>query len=234
MKRCITCSFVKPFAEFYHKKSECKDCLKDRSLKRQLMTAYGITKEEKEEMVRMQGNRCALCGVKFSDSKEINVDHCHTNGGIRGILCRHCNVGLGHFKDSPKLLRRAIKYINDYIKTITTTPIPAGANLQGELYPELGSFSATWPGEDDDDPHHHCGTISREDLDHRTQASSRDSVGHGGKEMGTFEILESLQNFGIALSAATSPEPTRGHFLSELRKRGLVDGTEPELPKSGD
>jgi hypothetical protein len=198
------------------------------------MKKYGITKEEKENMVATQGGRCALCGLKFNSTRETHVDHCHNNGGIRGILCYHCNVGLGHFRDSPKLLRRAIKYINDYVKAITTTPVSEGPYRDSKGRTLHGSILATWAGEDDDNAHHHCGTISGEDIDHCAQASSGDSVGHGGQEVGTFKILESLQNFGIALSAATSPEPTRGHFLSELRERGLVDGTEPELPKPRD
>ena len=215
MKRCITCNFVKPFVEFYSEsksdklKNECKSCLKDRSLKRQLMTAYGITKEEKEEMVRMQGNRCALCGIKFLDTKEINVDHCHTNGGIRGILCRHCNVGLGHFKDSTKLLRRAIKYLQDYAQTITTPSVPAGHYPKSEEHTKHGTVLATGSGEDDDYPHHHCGTISREDLDHRTEESSGDGVAHRNKKVEPSRAFTRSQDNG-------EPEPE----ISRVEIRG--------------
>ena len=48
------------------------------------------------------------------------------------------------------------------------------------------AVSAPGTGEDDDNPHHHCGTISGEDLDHRAQAGGGDGVGHRGKEVGAF------------------------------------------------
>ena len=44
----------------------------------------------------------------------MHADHCHATGVIRGFLCRACNVGLGHFKDDPELMRRAAEYIERY------------------------------------------------------------------------------------------------------------------------
>ena len=87
-----------------------------------------------------------------------------------------------------------------------------------------------WIRKNTDSLNHHCGADAREDLDHRAQEGSGDGVGCGGKKMGTSELLKSLENFGIAISAAASPEPIRGHLLSELRKRGVVDGTTPDEP----
>jgi hypothetical protein len=42
----------------------------------------------------------------------VAVDHCHKSGQIRGLLCNACNKGLGLFKDSPIILEKAIKYLN--------------------------------------------------------------------------------------------------------------------------
>jgi hypothetical protein len=39
------------------------------------------------------------------------LDHCHTSLGVRGLLCRHCNSGLGMFRDRPDLMLRAIAYL---------------------------------------------------------------------------------------------------------------------------
>jgi hypothetical protein len=66
------------------------------------------------------------------------------------------------------------------IKKKSTASVPARHSGEGEIYPELGSFSATGFGEKCDDSHHHSGTIQRQDADHRAQASSGDSMGRGG------------------------------------------------------
>lgn len=50
---------------------------------------------------------CVICG----DSGPLVVDHDHASGNIRGMLCNHCNRGLGHFRDSPELLEFARMYL---------------------------------------------------------------------------------------------------------------------------
>lgn len=63
------------------------------------------------------GDSCNICGtpaqeVSMSNSRnKLVLDHCHRTGKIRGLLCGCCNVGLGHFKDNPKLLEIAIDYL---------------------------------------------------------------------------------------------------------------------------
>lgn len=74
----------------------------------------GMTLESYEKMFNEQQGRCAIClstdpGKK---RKHLVVDHCHKTGKIRGLLCVVCNVGLGHFKDSPSLLHTAMLYLN--------------------------------------------------------------------------------------------------------------------------
>lgn len=63
----------------------------------------GLTPEEIEAIRVRQDNKCAIC-----DSPNPNdLDNCHTSGKVRWLLCNHCNRGLGAFKDSPVLLRKA-------------------------------------------------------------------------------------------------------------------------------
>jgi hypothetical protein len=50
---------------------------------------------------------CVICG----DETKLVVDHDHTTGKIRGMLCNHCNRGLGHFRDDPTLLEFAAQYL---------------------------------------------------------------------------------------------------------------------------
>lgn len=70
---------------------------------RQLKRDYGITLEEREAM----GNTCAICGREENPS----VDHDHQTGQVRGILCRSCNLALGHFGDNTDRMLKAIKYL---------------------------------------------------------------------------------------------------------------------------
>ena len=73
-------------------------------------TQYGLTFDEVKEM-RARG--CAICGSLGHEGRwgNLHVDHDHTTGVVRGALCHHCNVGLGHFKNDPALLLRAANYL---------------------------------------------------------------------------------------------------------------------------
>lgn len=81
-----------------------------------IMREYGLTEVQYAQMWDSQGGCCAVCDCKLERSGRIcdnmaNVDHCHLTGQIRALLCSQCNKGLGHFKDSLDLLRRAVKYL---------------------------------------------------------------------------------------------------------------------------
>jgi hypothetical protein len=54
---------------------------------------------------------CQICSLP--DRRALNVDHCHTTGKVRGLLCDSCNKGLGMFKDNPDLLTNAVKYLGE-------------------------------------------------------------------------------------------------------------------------
>lgn len=78
-----------------------------------LMRTYGISAQQKIDLLNKQGNQCAIC--LSDDPKGINwhVDHCHETKKIRGILCASCNLLLGKAKDNPKILRNAAKYVEN-------------------------------------------------------------------------------------------------------------------------
>jgi len=63
-----------------------------------------------ETLVRRRGP-CDICSVVPAPGKVHHVDHDHASNRVRGILCVHCNHGLGHFRDSPSALRRAAEYV---------------------------------------------------------------------------------------------------------------------------
>lgn len=68
---------------------------------------YGLTEEQYEAIKLSQGSLCAIC----KKEKNLVVDHCHSTGKIRGLLCTTCNTGLGKFQDSPDRLQDAINYL---------------------------------------------------------------------------------------------------------------------------
>lgn len=80
----------------------------DRTNKR-LQFVYGIDLDDHEAMLREQRGVCAIC----EDDPETGlvVDHCHTSGKVRGLLCHSCNIMLGLAKDNINTLLSAIKYL---------------------------------------------------------------------------------------------------------------------------
>jgi hypothetical protein len=84
-----------------------RDNLEAKRLKRQ----YNLTPSELGRMVARQGGKCAVCGADFLDTKRRHVDHDHTTGKVRGLLCQRCNMALGLLDDSPERLRAAADYL---------------------------------------------------------------------------------------------------------------------------
>jgi len=78
-----------------------------------LTRKYDITLAEYEEMHEAQEGVCAIC-FEPETGKMLAVDHCHTTGAIRGLLCSHCNTALGKFRDDPARLQSAINYLQEH------------------------------------------------------------------------------------------------------------------------
>ena len=95
----------------------CSDICADIGHQRNwLRKNYKITLEEYEEIFRLQDGKCAICwsiGFKITKNQRqlIVIDHCHSTGKIRGLLCHNCNRALGLFKDNVKNLSNAILYL---------------------------------------------------------------------------------------------------------------------------
>jgi len=78
-----------------------------------LKRTYGIDLKQYEDLLNEQNGVCFIC-LKTNNKRNLFVDHCHKTGIIRGLLCSKCNFGIGHFKDSMKIMNSAIKYIEKY------------------------------------------------------------------------------------------------------------------------
>ena len=74
-----------------------------------LRSKYGLEIDYFDQMVVEQDGRCAIC-CRLPE-KDLYVDHDHVTKTVRGLLCRTCNLGLGHFEDNPSFLERAREYV---------------------------------------------------------------------------------------------------------------------------
>ena len=132
MKTCNTCHITKPLESGFRRtgktkskehlryyENRCKQCtaehyanspeLKLRAKWRHIKSEFKINEEQWKEMFNEQCGKCAICSTDIDLSA--HLDHCHLTNKIRGLLCRHCNSGLGYFKDSVESLALAAEYI---------------------------------------------------------------------------------------------------------------------------
>lgn len=98
----------------YKRESYCPIAKKNYDLQKK----YGITLDDFMEMFEDQNGKCKICSrdvKKFSTSKSKQdaavVDHDHTTGLVRGLLCHSCNRAIGLFNDEYAILLKAAEYI---------------------------------------------------------------------------------------------------------------------------
>lgn len=122
LKTCTICKKTYPLTFFYKKlankdglKSRCKECsrLENRKFK---LRVWGLTLQEYDSLLDKQGGCCAICKGTSTHAHKGNkrsfaVDHDHTTGIIRGLLCAKCNRGLGLFGDCLEKYERAYNYL---------------------------------------------------------------------------------------------------------------------------
>lgn len=109
---------------------------------------YGLTGAQYAEMMIAQGGVCAICGRSesrrppktsasttvrlFETPENLCVDHDHTTGAVRGLLCTTCNCGVGFFGDDIERLRSAVAYLEAHAKALVAppqnSPLSAGAH----------------------------------------------------------------------------------------------------------
>ena len=121
MKHCAICDTTKELTEFqpnnrykdgYYK--HCKSChYSYYGRKAHLKRTYGLTQEDYDTLLSTQKYRCAGCATNHADNthERLFIDHCHTTGKVRGLLCHGCNIALGSIKDSIETLNNLIAYL---------------------------------------------------------------------------------------------------------------------------
>lgn len=116
LQTCRKCLTEKPLDAFHadrrtgnRKRTTCIDCRqKQRSITNLTRTEYSL-------LLVAQDYKCAICGVDASElPRELSVDHSHETDEVRGLLCGHCNIGLGNFKDDAELIGKAADYLRRY------------------------------------------------------------------------------------------------------------------------
>ena len=91
------------------KQREWKLANRERVRTHALMRLYGITEAEFQALENSQDGKCKICGEV--PNHRLQVDHCHSTGKIRGLLCLHCNTAIGHFNHDPATILAAINYL---------------------------------------------------------------------------------------------------------------------------
>jgi len=82
---------------------------KDKIRSNHLLRKFDLTQAEYDDMLTGQDNCCAICLRPFTETA--CVDHDHTTGNVRGLLCQACNRMLGQSGDNPQILRSGAEYL---------------------------------------------------------------------------------------------------------------------------
>jgi hypothetical protein len=85
---------------------------------------YALTPEEFQEFLRRQHSACAICKDKFSEESIPYIDHDHSSGWVRGLLCRDCNFAIGLLREDIDRFQSAAAYL---VSTATPTEFNFGA-----------------------------------------------------------------------------------------------------------
>ncbi len=95
------------FREYYKKNS---GKYKNQYKSRILLKKYGISLKQRNDLETKQAGLCAIC----NKNKKLYIDHCHSSGRIRGLLCNECNMALGLFNDNKEAISKAIEYLESF------------------------------------------------------------------------------------------------------------------------
>lgn len=99
---CKVCNYKRP----YNRNEENR-------LNHYYKKTYGMSLQNVKDTINQQNNKCKICGKEEGASRmeKFVVDHCHTKGNVRGIICGKCNTALGLVNDDTTILQNMISYL---------------------------------------------------------------------------------------------------------------------------
>ena len=109
--RCALCRAANALYNRENRKKLGKDYVRNCNLK----CAHGLTLEEYNTKLTEQNGVCASCHKKEVGKNQFGllplaVDHDHSTGKIRGLLCMRCNRALGMLGDSETIIENLLTY----------------------------------------------------------------------------------------------------------------------------
>jgi hypothetical protein len=99
----------------YNRKYSIKNArkIKKYQIAYDLKTKYAIDLKTYSQLLINQNHRCGICKIYLDKRSNIHVDHNHSTGKVRGLLCPRCNFGLGYYKDDINIHQNAINYLKE-------------------------------------------------------------------------------------------------------------------------
>lgn len=73
-------------------------------------SVYGLSAQEYDDLIKFHHGRCAIC----KKERNLNIDHNHETGRVRGLLCAKCNKAIGLFEENEQSLLDAARYLKEY------------------------------------------------------------------------------------------------------------------------
>ena len=139
-KQCRKCNTDKPIDEYSKRETRCKQCVnlnrkknyyaninrerskchkwhKEHTKERaetKRFKQYGLTFDNVQQMYISQNGQCAICEHRFKSRSDFVIDHNHSTGQVRQLLCNHCNTALGLLKENIRTIEHVIAYLNKW------------------------------------------------------------------------------------------------------------------------
>lgn len=140
-RQCTRCKRVRPIDDFQirtrkvgNKRYKHYDgyCLQCWNLI-QKANKWRIPRKQYEDLLENSKGLCEICQQSYGSSPRL--DHSHSTGVVRGLLCNRCNVGLAMIEDNEENAQRALNYLSRYKTAIPDENAAWRAkNLYGDEY----------------------------------------------------------------------------------------------------